>query len=491
MARPSPSATRATSTPSPRPVATRHPAHPGRVLRVRTRSGATTASRSPSPRDRYGNFDVFVMPATGGEATRLTFHSTGEIPSPFTADDKAVLFSAYRQELATNAQFPIGVMTQLYSVPAAGGRVTMVLPVPAVNATARPGRQQADLRGRQGLRERVAEARTPRASRVTSGCTTWRRSSTASSPTFAGEDRNPVFDDDGNGFYYLSEQSGSFNVFKSSLTNPAQHSRGHPLHPESGALPDPRKQRHALLRLRRRDLHPGPGRASRRRSPFASPKTAAHAIDKIVPVNDGFTEATLSPNGKEFAYVFRGEIFVTSIEGGVTKRITNTPWQERSVRFTPDGRSLVYAVERDSSWDVYDQRRSSGRKSRTSTRPPCSRKSPSSRRRPRNTSPAFSPDGKEVAYLENRVVLKVVNLASKQTRTIMTRRAQLLVRRRRPVLHVVARRQVVPRRSSGSTTGSSHPRSAWSRPTATASSTTSPIAATTTTSPSGCSTARR
>ncbi len=33
--------------------------------------------------------------------------------------------------------------------------------------------------------------------------------------------------------------------------------------------------------------------------------------------------------------------------------------------------------------------------------------------------PEFSPDGKEVAYLENRVVLKVVNLASKETRTIL------------------------------------------------------------------------
>ncbi|MEJ0079450.1 MAG: hypothetical protein WDM78_00435 [Puia sp.] len=34
--------------------------------------------------------------------------------------------------------------------------------------------------------------------------------------------------------------------------------------------------------------------------------------------------------------------------------------------------------------------------------------------------PAYSPDGKEIAYLENRVVLKVINLESKQTRTILT-----------------------------------------------------------------------
>ena len=85
--------------------------------------------------DRYGNFDVFAMPSAGGNATRLTFHSTAEIPSSFSADDKSVLFSAYRQELASNAQFPTGLMTQLYSVPVGGGRVSMVLPVPAVNAT--------------------------------------------------------------------------------------------------------------------------------------------------------------------------------------------------------------------------------------------------------------------------------------------------------------------------------------------------------------------
>ena len=35
--------------------------------------------------------------------------------------------------------------------------------------------------------------------------------------TFAGEDRNPVFTDDDQAFYYLSEESGTFNVHKMSL----------------------------------------------------------------------------------------------------------------------------------------------------------------------------------------------------------------------------------------------------------------------------------
>ena len=82
--------------------------------------------------DRYGNFDVFVMPASGGEATRLTFSSNKEVPSSFTANDKDVIFSAYRQDISSNAQFPISMMSELYTVPVAGGKVSLLLPTPAL-----------------------------------------------------------------------------------------------------------------------------------------------------------------------------------------------------------------------------------------------------------------------------------------------------------------------------------------------------------------------
>ena len=56
--------------------------------------------------DRYGNFDVFVMPATGGEAKRLTFHSANEIPSSFTADDKACSFLHTGKSFHPTYSFP-------------------------------------------------------------------------------------------------------------------------------------------------------------------------------------------------------------------------------------------------------------------------------------------------------------------------------------------------------------------------------------------------
>lgn len=44
-------------------------------------------------------------------------------------------------------------------------------------------------------------------------------------------------------------------------------------------------------------------------------------------------------------------VYVVSIEYGDTKRITNTPDQERNVSFSYDGRKLVFAAEHDKSWN--------------------------------------------------------------------------------------------------------------------------------------------
>jgi tricorn protease len=366
--------------------------------------------------DRYGNFDVFVMPSSGGEGKRLTFHSAREIPSSFTADDRGVLFAAYRQELASTAQFPVGLMTQLYSVPVTGGRVSIVLPVPALDATLNPAGDKIIYHDNKGYE---SEWRKHHTSSVTRDIWVYdmKTRKYRQLTDFNGEDRNPVFDADGNVFYYLSEQTGSFNVHRSSLSDPSQ------------STPLTHFTKHPVRFLTRSadgtlcfsfdgelyTMKPGAGPA---KVPVRIAADGRTTLEKIVPVNEGFTEARLSPNGKEFAYVFRGEIFVTGMEGGITKRITDTPWQERSVSFSPDGRSLVYAAERNNNWNVY-------RTTIVRKEEPYFYASTVLKEEPVVATPAeeyqpeFSPDGKEVAYLENRVTLKVVNLATKETRTIL------------------------------------------------------------------------
>ena len=158
--------------------------------------------------DRYGNFDVFVMPSSGGESKRLTFHSTREVPSSFTADDKAVLFNAARQDVSTNAQFPIGLMSELYSVPVGGGRVSQVLATPALDATVNSTGDKLiyhDIKGYE------SDWRKHHTSAVTRDVWVYDLKSKQYTQlsTFNGEDRNPVFDSNDNDFYYLSEQGGS------------------------------------------------------------------------------------------------------------------------------------------------------------------------------------------------------------------------------------------------------------------------------------------
>ena len=64
--------------------------------------------------DRFGNTDVFVMPANGGSARRLTTNSASEIPSAFTPDGKFIVFSASIQDLPAVPLFPTSAMTELY-----------------------------------------------------------------------------------------------------------------------------------------------------------------------------------------------------------------------------------------------------------------------------------------------------------------------------------------------------------------------------------------
>jgi tricorn protease len=366
--------------------------------------------------DRYGNFDVFIMSSKGGEAKRLTFHSNKEVPSGFTIGDKAVLFSAYRQDLVTNVQFPTSGMSELYSVPVAGGRVSMILPVPAIDANMSPDGGKIIYHDYKGYEDNWRKHHTSSVTRDiwTYDLTTHKYLQLTQ---FAGEDRNPVWDSNGNDYYYLSEQNGSFNVFKSSLTDPSK-SEALTSFSKNPVRFLTRSENNTLCFSFNGEVYTlNPGKDPVKLNILIS-SDGRSAMDKIVPVNEGFTEARLSPNGKEFAYIFRGEIFVTSVDGGITKRITNTPWQERTVSFSPDGRSLVYAAEKNNNWNVYKV--SINRKEEpyfyVST---VLTEQPVVATTAEEYQPAFSPDGKEVAYLENRVTLKVINLASGVIRTIM------------------------------------------------------------------------
>ncbi len=365
--------------------------------------------------DRYGNFDVFVMPARGGEAKRLTFHSGADMPSDFSSDDKNVLFLGNRNTSAANSQFP-RLFDQLYSVPVTGGTAKSVLEFNAEAARYSANGSKIIFHDWKGYEDDWRKHHTSAVTRDVWVYDVPAKKFTQLS-TFNGEDRNPVFAQNETDIYFLSEKSGSFNIWKTSINTPSQASAvttftKHPVR--------------FLSKAGNGTLCFGyNGEIYTMKEGQQAQKVSVQVLtdgrlntERIVPVSGGATEFSLSPNGKELAFIFRGEVFVTAVEGGITKRITNTPEQERSVSFSPDGKSLLYAGERQNNWNVY--KTSIVRKEEpyfyAST---VLQEEPVIATEAEEFQPTFSPDGKEVAYLEERVILKVVNLATKAVRTIL------------------------------------------------------------------------
>ena len=366
--------------------------------------------------DRHGNFDVFVIPAGGGQARRLTFHSSAEYPYTFANDDKAVLFGAARLDTAAHRGFPTGSQPELYRVAVAGGRVEQVLTTPAEDVKlSRDGQffLYQDKKGGENVWRKhhtSAIARDIWAFDLKSG---EHRKMTS----FAGEDRNPVLTDGDKSFYYLSEESGSFNVHRMSL---------------QGGKP---QQVTSFKKLPVRFLSASDGGVlcfgydgeiytmkaggQPQKVGITIAADARSNGERVLPVSGGVREMAVSPTGKEVAFIFRGEVFAVSVEGGVTKRVTNTPEQERGVTFSPDGKALLYASERGGSWKIYETRRTRDEEPYfyAST---VLKETPLIASATENYQPLYSPDGKEVAFIADRMTLKVYTLESKQVRTLLT-----------------------------------------------------------------------
>lgn len=358
--------------------------------------------------DRNGNMDVYIVDAAGGAPRRLTYNSASEIPEAFTPDGTQVLFSAAIQDPAASALFPSGRMTELYAVPTDGGATTRVLATPARYVSWEPGGLSFLYQDVKGFED---EWRKHHTSGVTRDI--WRYDTRTGAhtnlTTRRGEDTNPAAGADGTNYFLSERNGGSMNVYTLAADGsvaPVTHFTTHPVRFLSSA-------NNGTL------CFTYDGEIYTMRSGAEPAKLAIALVDESLPdtekltASSGASEAAPSPDGEMIALVYRGDVYVTSVEYETTSRVSRTPQAESGVAWDPDGKALVYASERDGRSNIYRA---------TMTRPDSDgnfanatafdEKALFPADGHERSCPQYSPDGKKLAFVLDRTKLAVMDVAS-------------------------------------------------------------------------------
>ena len=271
--------------------------------------------------------DIYKVASAGGQAVRLTTLAAYDCSPVWSADSRRIAFASDR-----NGNFDIFVMS------AAGGQARRLT---TNSASEKPTAFSED------------EFRKHHTSSVTRDI--WRYDALtgqhANLTQRAGEDRNPVLAADGQTVYFLSERNGgSFNVYSMNINSPANAKaltslKTHPVRFLSADRND------NLCFAYDGEIYTLARGGKPKKVNIDVVEDDENRIEAVT-VRGG-SNAVVSPDGKQIAFIARGDVFVTSVEYGTTKQITSTPEAERGLSWGADNRSLAYASERGGNWQIY------------------------------------------------------------------------------------------------------------------------------------------
>lgn len=366
--------------------------------------------------DRNGGRDIFIMPSTGGAATRLTSHSAQEVPQAFTPDGKYVVYSASIQDPASSILFPTGVLGELYEVPVAGGRPRQILGTPALSVSYMPDGASFVYQDVKGMEDDLRKHHTSSVTRDvwSYDAKTGRHINLTNR---GGEDLNPVMGTDGKTVYFLSERNGgSMNVYKFDVSSPSNITavtdfKTHPVRFLSQGSDG------TLAMAYDGEIYTLAAGQSKPRK-----VNIDIVLDEVDPVKNlrisSADEVAVSPNGKQVAFVKRGEVFVTSADYSSTKQITHTPEGESDVTWGKNDRELYYTSERDGHYNIYVAKIARQEDPNFSNATLIAEKALFPNDGKDRTCPSLSPDGSQLAFILDRNKLMVMDMKTKKVRQL-------------------------------------------------------------------------
>lgn len=389
----------------------------GRAMRLTADPAYDTAPAwSPDGRKiaftsrREGSDDVFVVDAAGGRPRRLTTHSGNEAVRGWL-NDSTVVFAADIMPSPEDLNGPFA--SQTYTVGLDGGRPELLMSLQTTALSVRPDGAMLyeDRKGYENVwRKHEMSSSTADIYMLADGKFT-------RLTDFGGNDRNPVWTGT-DSYVYLSERDGdALNVYAATLGGGQPRRltqfKDNPVRSLSASADG------AVLAFSYDGeiytLRPG-GEPQKVGVEILADDYDSDLVRNIR--RSGATALAVSPSGEEVAFVLRGDVYVTSVKYATTRRITDTAAQEREISFSPDGRSLVYDSERDGLWQLFIAKiKKDDEKNFTYATEIV--EEPLYKGDKVAQQPRFSPDGKKVAFLEDRTALRVVDVKDRKAVTAL------------------------------------------------------------------------
>lgn len=382
----------------------------GTASRITTEGYNTVPVWSPDSRsiafssNRLGSDDIYIVDAKGGTPRRLTTNSANETPRAFL-NDSTIIFDTHILPSAKTASGDF--QNQTYTVSTRGGRSKLFMSVPtlamSVNASG-----NILYRDRKGYEDPL---RKHERSAGTGDIWLLRNGKFSKLTDFIGQDIDPVWGAGDTYFYVSEEDNNTLNIYSRNIDGSNRKRlteyTTHPVRSLSGSADG------KIL------AYSWDGEIYTLRPGQQPQKVNIEIVTDLFDGDNvkyftghGASNLAVSPDGEEVAFVIRGDIYVTSTKYKTTRRITDTPGQERCLSFSPDGKTLVYDSERDGKWQLFISK-IKGDKDKLFTYADEIVEEPLYSCETTAQQPEFSPDGKKVAFLEDRTAIRVIDLKTK------------------------------------------------------------------------------